>query len=95
MIPHPPAPSPLHILINIIIVVVGLLDDFLWVGCGESFFFVFLGWIFSLFIFLVVEFLDDFFGVSLSCAFCVYCEKCGGVSFSLLLLLLLFFFFLF
>jgi hypothetical protein len=60
-----------------------LFSLFFWVG------------FFSLFIFLVVEFLDDFFGVSLSCAFCVYCEKCGGVSFSLLLLLLLFFFFLF
>ncbi len=34
-------PTPLHLLI--IIVVVGLLDDFLWIGCGESFFFGFFG----------------------------------------------------
>ncbi len=79
----PPSPS-LHLLI--IIVVVGLLDDFLWFGCGESFFLCIFGVDFSAFHLLIilvdVEFLDDFFGCLSFVCFCVYCEKCGGVSFS-------------
>jgi hypothetical protein len=35
-----------------------------------------------LIILVVVEFLDDFFGVSLLCALLCIVEKCGGVSFS-------------